>query len=53
MRQYRSCCAGTTTTHGAAFDQWYGDTAAVNRSAPLTITLENTITPDPEVHASI
>lgn len=42
--------AGNPTTHGqVAFDQWYRDTAGVNLSAPLTITLDNAITPDPTV----
>ena len=34
--------AGTATTHGAAaFNQWYNDTAGVNSSASLTITLDD------------
>lgn len=42
--------AGNPTTHGeTAFDQWYRDTAGVNLAAPLTITLDNTITADPDV----
>ena len=37
-------------THGAtAFNQWYNDVAGVNLSAPLSITLDNTITPDPNI----
>ena len=42
--------AGNPTTHGQAnFDQWYRDTA-VNMSDDLTITLDNTITSDPNVY---
>jgi len=43
--------AGNPTTHGqAAFDQWYRNTAGVNTSKSLTITLDNTITADPFVY---
>jgi fibro-slime domain-containing protein len=36
--------AGNPTTHGAAaFNQWYNDTAGVNMSDDLTITLANSI----------
>ena len=42
--------AGNPTTHGqTAFDQWYRDTAGVNLSQDLTITLDNTITSDPDI----
>lgn len=42
---------GTATTHGAAyFDQWYNDVAGVNLSTSYTITLDNTITADPNVY---
>lgn len=42
--------AGNPTTHGeTAFDQWYRDTAGINTSGSLAITLDNTITPDPSV----
>jgi len=38
-------------THGqAAFDEWYNNVPGVNQAAPLTITLDNTITPDPNVY---
>ncbi|MGK7883186.1 MAG: fibro-slime domain-containing protein [Crocosphaera sp.] len=38
------------TTNGATFfDQWYRDVPGVNASTPLTITLDNTITADPDV----
>ena len=41
----------TTTTTGAAnFDQWYRDVAGVNMTKSHTITLDNTITPDPAVY---
>ena len=43
--------AGNPTTHGQeAFDQWYRNVGGVNMSAPLTITLDNTITADPDVY---
>lgn len=42
---------GNPTTHGqAAFDQWYRDVPGVNLSGALTITLDNTITSDPDVY---
>jgi fibro-slime domain-containing protein len=42
--------AGNSTTHGQAFfDQWYRDVAGVNLSGSHTITLDNMITPDPNV----
>ena len=41
---------GNPTTHGqVAFDQWYRDTAGVNLSAPLTITLDNSGNADPAI----
>ncbi len=41
---------GNPTTHSEAeFDQWYNDDP-VNLSVPLSITLDNTITPDPLVY---
>lgn len=43
--------AGNPTTHGqTAFDQWYRDTSGVNLAQSLTITLDNTITADPNVY---
>ena len=37
-------------THGAAaFNQWYNDVSGVNLNGSHTITLDNTITPDPNV----
>lgn len=43
---------GNPSTHGqAAFDQWYRDTPGVNLTAPLTLTLDNTVTPDPNVYS--
>ena len=44
--------AGTTvsTTGAANFDQWYRDVAGVNMKKSHTITLDNTITPDPSVY---
>lgn len=42
---------GNPTTHGqAAFDQWYRDVAGVNMSQNYAITLDNTITADPNVY---
>ena len=41
---------GNPTTHSELeFDQWYNDDI-VNLSVPLSITLDNTITPDPLVY---
>lgn len=41
---------GNPTTHGeTAFNQWYRDVSGVNMSKPLSITLDNTITADPDV----
>lgn len=43
--------AGNPTTHGqAAFDQWYRDVGGVNMSQNYAITLDNTITADPNVY---
>ncbi|MBP0018525.1 MAG: PEP-CTERM sorting domain-containing protein [Cyanobacteria bacterium SBLK] len=43
--------AGNPTTHSqAAFDQWYRDVPGVNQSTDFTITLDNTITADPNVY---
>ncbi len=43
--------AGNPTTHGqAAFDQWYRDVSGVNMSQSYAITLDNTITADPNVY---
>lgn len=47
---YAGLVGNPTTTSGADFDQWYRDVAGVNMSTPLTITLDNTITPDPDVY---
>ena len=38
-----------TTTNVDYFNQWYRDVGGVNLSKPYTITLDNTITPDPNV----
>jgi fibro-slime domain-containing protein len=46
---YAGLAGNPTTTGQANFDQWYRDVAGVNLSAPLTITLDNAITPDPNV----
>jgi len=41
-------------THGkTAFDQWYNDVSGINQSTSYTITLDNTITPDPDVYTYI
>jgi len=46
--------AGNPSTHGlTAFDQWYRDVAGVNLSKSYTITLDNTITADPNVYTFI
>lgn len=43
--------AGNPTTHGqVAFDQWYRDVGGVNMSQNYAITLDNTITADPNVY---
>lgn len=43
--------AGNPTTHGQdAFDQWYRDVSGINLSTGYTITLDNTITADPNVY---
>lgn len=43
--------AGNPTTHGqVAFDQWYRDVGGVNMSKNYVITLDNTITADPNVY---
>jgi len=43
--------AGNPTTHGEeAFNQWYRDTSGVNMGDSLMITLNNTITSDPNVY---
>lgn len=47
---YAAGCAGCgATTDAADFNEWYNDTVGVNLSAPLSITLDNTLTPDPNV----
>lgn len=44
--------SGTSTTSGAAnFNQWYNNVAGVNLSASHTITLDNTVTSDPDVYS--
>jgi len=43
-----SAAAGAITST-TTFDQWYVDVGGVNVAAPLTITLDNTITLDPNV----
>jgi hypothetical protein len=44
--------AGTLTTSGAAnFNQWYNDVSGVNLKTSHTITLDNTITSDPNVYS--
>jgi fibro-slime domain-containing protein/uncharacterized repeat protein (TIGR01451 family) len=46
---YSDCNCGAT--HGqTAFNQWYRDVTDVNLSQSLTIVLDNTITPDPNVY---
>ena len=43
--------AGTgATTNAADFDQWYNDVVGVNTKTSLMITLDNTITADPNVY---
>jgi len=40
--------------HGTAnFNQWYNDVAGTNLAGSLTITLDNTITPDPNVYTFV
>lgn len=38
-----------TVTSRATFDEWYRDVDGVNLSAPITLTLDNALTPDPSV----
>ncbi len=40
--------SGFTTADN--FNQWYNNAAGVNLAAPLSLTLDNTITPDPDVY---
>ena len=40
-------------TTEANFDQWYNDVPGVNLAAPLSLTLDNTITPDPDVYSFV
>ena len=40
--------SGFTTADN--FNQWYNNVAGVNLAAPLSLTLDNTITPDPNVY---
>ncbi|MEO1134730.1 MAG: PEP-CTERM sorting domain-containing protein [Cyanobacteria bacterium J06639_1] len=47
---YAGVKGNPTTTGKMAFDQWYRDTAGVNTKKSLSITLDNTITPDPEIY---
>jgi fibro-slime domain-containing protein len=43
--------AGNPTTHGQFyFDQWYRDVAEVNMATNYVLTLDNEITPDPNVY---
>lgn len=37
--------------NAASFSQWYNDVPGVNLSAPLALTLDNTITADPNVYS--
>ena len=42
---------GNSTTHGqTAFDQWYRDVLGTNSPMSYTITLDNTVTSDPNVY---
>jgi fibro-slime domain-containing protein len=47
--QYAGLVGNPTTHSKAEFDQWYNDDP-VNLSAPLSITLDNTLTPNPLVY---
>ncbi len=48
---YAGGVGGTLTTTGAAnFNQWYNDVPGVNTTSSYTITLDNTITADPNVY---
>ena len=47
---YAAGQAGTLTTHGQSnFDQWYRNVPGVNLSTDFTLSLDNSITPDPNV----
>ena len=50
---YAGQAGNPMTTGQANFDQWYRDVAGVNLSAPLSITLDNTITSDPNVYTYV
>jgi fibro-slime domain-containing protein len=47
---YNAAGAGSAFHGEAAFNQWYNDVGGVNLSDSLTITLDNTITADPNVY---
>lgn len=47
---YAGFTGNPTTTGAVFFDQWYRDTPGVNLSTSHSITLDNTITADPEVY---
>ncbi len=47
---YNAAGAGSAFHGEDAFDQWYNDVAGVNMSDSLTISLDNTITADPDVY---
>jgi fibro-slime domain-containing protein len=47
---YAGLAGNPTTTGQANFDQWYRDVPGVNLSTSHTITLDNTITADPNVY---
>lgn len=40
-----------STTNAANFDQWYHDVGGVNMSTNYSITLDNSITPNPDVYS--
>ena len=41
---------GTAFSNESNFDEWYNDVAGVNMSQALTLTLDNTITTDPNIY---
>lgn len=50
---YAGLAGNPSTTGETNFNQWYRDEPGVNMSAPLSITLDNTITVDPDIYTYV
>ncbi|MEM8642405.1 MAG: fibro-slime domain-containing protein [Cyanobacteria bacterium P01_G01_bin.54] len=50
---YTGQAGNPTTDSQVAFDQWYRDVPGVNQSTDFTITLDNSITPDPNIYTFV